>query len=110
MYARRIRGQRGWWSGDAIAAAPTLVAQDLPAQALVPLERALVLREANPGSPEALADTRFNLARALRDSHGDRQRAAKLARAALEGYREVGDREAAAAGRVSIWLEDEGER
>ncbi|EPX64216.1 hypothetical protein D187_005350 [Cystobacter fuscus DSM 2262] len=51
-------------------------------EALAPLERALVLRSTHTVPPEALAETRFALARALWDTHPDSARARLLAREA----------------------------
>lgn len=68
-----------------------LVGLRRPLEALEPLEHALAMREANPGNPKELADTRFALARALWDSRRDRQRAVELARRSLAGYEKAGE-------------------
>jgi serine/threonine protein kinase/tetratricopeptide (TPR) repeat protein len=64
----------------------TRLAMRAPSLAVAPLERALTLREAHPGDPVELGDTRFALARALRDSGLDKARAATLAAKAQGAY------------------------
>jgi serine/threonine protein kinase/tetratricopeptide (TPR) repeat protein len=57
-----------------------------PLNAIVPLERAFKIREAQETDPSRRAETRFALARALWESARDRQRARALAEEAREGY------------------------
>ena len=57
-----------------------------PAAALEPLERAVTACESKAGDPLDLALARFNLARALWQSQGDRRRAIALARLARQGF------------------------
>ena len=57
-----------------------------PSSAIVPLERAFKIREAQETDPSRRAETRFALARALWESRRDRGRARVLAEEAREGY------------------------
>ena len=61
-----------------------------PRSALKPLRTALASREANPGDAADLAQTRFELARALWATGGDRARAIALAEQSRDGYAGVG--------------------
>lgn len=70
-----------------------------PREALVPLERAAVLRGEHGGGPVAVAETRFALAQALWDSGGDRRRAVTLATQARAGARHGRDRDSVDAWR-----------
>ncbi|MFY0582600.1 tetratricopeptide repeat protein [Cystobacter fuscus] len=71
-------------------------------EALVPLERALVLRSTHTVPPEALAETRFALARALWDTHTDSARAILLAREAEHTLERSGTE--ALRAQVQAWL------
>jgi serine/threonine protein kinase/tetratricopeptide (TPR) repeat protein len=62
------------------------LAEGNPASALVPLERAFQLREAEEHDPVKRSETRFALARALWESNRDRMRARKLAEEARALY------------------------
>jgi serine/threonine protein kinase/tetratricopeptide (TPR) repeat protein len=55
-------------------------------RALGPLERSLMLGERNTIRADSLAETQFALARALRETGGDRARAKKLAVLARDGF------------------------
>jgi eukaryotic-like serine/threonine-protein kinase len=57
-----------------------------PTSAIVPLERAFKIREAQESDPSRRAETRFALARALWGAGRDRGRARVLAEEAREGY------------------------
>ncbi len=57
-----------------------------PSSAIVPLERAFKIREAQETDPSRRAETRFALARALWEAGRDRGRARVLAEEAREGY------------------------
>ncbi|HLL53489.1 MAG TPA: tetratricopeptide repeat protein, partial [Myxococcaceae bacterium] len=70
-----------------------------PQEALPYLERALELRKHDAGG---LADTRFNLARALWEAHQDRDRALSLATQAKQGFIASGNKKDA--DRVETWL------
>jgi tetratricopeptide (TPR) repeat protein len=58
-----------------------------PQKAVVPLERALALREKNDPQADHLGETRFALARALWDAGGNRNSALRLAVRARDDYR-----------------------
>jgi tetratricopeptide (TPR) repeat protein len=74
-----------------------------PERAIPRLERALSIRTTRPGQPRDLAETRFALARALRDAGRDRDRARSLATQAREGLvHSVTAKERVAA--VDAWL------
>jgi tetratricopeptide (TPR) repeat protein len=75
------------------------------ARAVAPIERALALRLAHPGDPFDLAQTRFDLARAVVD--GDRPRARELARAARAAFAALPSRQAETA-EVERWLRNDG--
>jgi tetratricopeptide (TPR) repeat protein len=68
-----------------------------PAEAVEPLERALALRIALDAPPRYRWRPRFDLARALVGSGGDRQRARELARTAREEVLQTDDHEPLAA-------------
>jgi tetratricopeptide (TPR) repeat protein len=74
-----------------------------PGSALVPLERALQIREVHESDPGKLSETRFALARALWDSRRDRGRAGSLAEDARRGYLKVTLKNRVA--EVERWLE-----
>ncbi|WNG22685.1 tetratricopeptide repeat protein [Cystobacter fuscus] len=71
-------------------------------EALAPLERALVLRSTHTVPPEALAETRFALARALWDTHTGSARALLLAREAEHTLERSGTE--ALRAQVQAWL------
>jgi tetratricopeptide (TPR) repeat protein len=75
-----------------------------PNSALVPLERAFRIREAQELEPSRRAETRFALARALWDSHRDRGRAIALAIEASATYTKAGARSKAA--EINEWLSE----
>jgi serine/threonine protein kinase/tetratricopeptide (TPR) repeat protein len=62
------------------------LAEGDPSSAIVPLERAFKIREAQETDPSRRAETRFALARALWEAGRDRGRARVLAEEAREGY------------------------
>jgi tetratricopeptide (TPR) repeat protein len=76
------------------------------ADAIAPLERALTLSTGAPTAPDPqeLAEVRWGLARALRASGRERQRARELAEAAAATYRSLGPQSAARAAAVAAWL------
>jgi tetratricopeptide (TPR) repeat protein/predicted Ser/Thr protein kinase len=96
-------GQRTLGSEHALIAEAMLglgelhLARGRPAQALAPLERALVIRP-----PADSAETRFTLARALFTTGQDQARAQRLAADALEHYRRIGNHPKGQ--EVSRWL------
>lgn len=74
-----------------------------PAEAIAPLERALAMRIGAEGVPsEERAATRFALARALRESGGDTERARELANTARVSI--DAERHAALAAALEAWL------
>jgi tetratricopeptide (TPR) repeat protein len=73
-----------------------------PLNAIVPLERAFKIREAQESDPSRRAETRFALARALWESARDRPRARALAEEAREGYAKAELKTKLA--EVDIWL------
>jgi eukaryotic-like serine/threonine-protein kinase len=65
--------------------------------AMIPLERALALRERAAGEPRGLAEARFALARALlRSRPGERARVQALAEAARDEFSAEGEADQAA--------------
>jgi tetratricopeptide (TPR) repeat protein len=89
----------------ALSALGALRAAAAPAEAIPLLDRALAIREAGEVPPEALAETRFALARALRQARRDRERAGRLAEQARDAYAALGPRGAADGRRVEAWLQ-----
>jgi eukaryotic-like serine/threonine-protein kinase len=81
-----------------------LIGLDDPAGAVPPLERALALRskEGSTVAESEKARTELRLADALWDSHGDRQRARKLAATARDRWTKAGENVAVA--MASKWL------
>jgi len=75
-----------------------------PTKAILRLETALSMREANPGNPKELAETRFALARALWEARRDRKRALGLAAQALEGFTAAGQLAATERDLADAWL------
>jgi serine/threonine protein kinase len=82
------------------------LAEGTSTSALVPLERAFKIREAQETDPSHRAETRFALARALWDSGRDRGRARSLAAEAREAYRKA-DAKARVA-EVEAWIQERG--
>ena len=82
------------------------LAEGTPTSALVPLERAYKIRQAQETDPTHRAETLFALARALWDSSRDRGRARTLAIESREGYRKA-DAKARMA-EVEAWLRERG--
>jgi tetratricopeptide (TPR) repeat protein len=74
--------------------------------ALVPLERALKIREASEKDPTKLGETRFALARALWESNRDRARARTLAEEARTSFSEATQRKNLM--EVAVWLRAHG--
>jgi hypothetical protein len=64
----------------------SLIGEGSPDSALVPLERALKIREAEEKDPVKRSETRFALARALWEARRDRGRARTLAEEARAAY------------------------
>ncbi len=87
----------------------SLLGLDRPAEAVSYLERAVGLREANRVDPWELAKSRYQLARALWASGGDRERAKSLALAAHQGWARLGERAKADLKQVEAWLRERGE-
>ncbi|WP_164020726.1 serine/threonine-protein kinase [Pyxidicoccus trucidator] len=83
----------------------TLLAQGLPAQAIVPLRQALSFENTDP---EALAQTGFTLAQALWAAGQTPEQAREEARRARERYTALGQQRQAA--DISAWLEARKER
>ena len=78
------------------------LAEEQPASALTPLERALKIREQHESDPTLRAETSFALARALWDTNRNRRRAQALAAAARATYLEAGAH--GKQGEVDEWL------
>ncbi|MBX3155724.1 MAG: serine/threonine protein kinase [Deltaproteobacteria bacterium] len=76
------------------------LARGKPADAIPLLEKAVALREKDPGDAAALAESRFALARAL----GTTPRAKELAAKARDGYRAAGAQFTAVAREIDAWL------
>jgi eukaryotic-like serine/threonine-protein kinase len=64
----------------------SFLAENQPGAAIVPLERALAIRQAGETDRTLVADTSFSLARALWDARVDRARARRLASVAQKTY------------------------
>lgn len=77
---------------------------DQARQALPPLERAVRLRAGLQGNPQLLADSGFQLARALRAAGQDAPRALRLAREARAAYSQLGERGRPSLAEVDRWL------
>ncbi len=82
------------------------LSEGTPTSALVPLERAFKIREAQETDPSHRAETRFALARALWESGRDRGRARTLAVEARETYRKADAKSRVA--EVESWLSERG--
>ncbi|MEM6294764.1 MAG: serine/threonine-protein kinase [Myxococcota bacterium] len=81
------------------------LAQGQPELALEPLEQALALVEAKPRRPGDDAQVRFALARALRETATDPERALALARAARAGLAGLGPGFDARSAEIDAWIE-----
>ena len=77
---------------------------DAPSTAQPLLERALALREKTPGDAGELARTRFDLARALAATGGDRNRAHVLAAGACQTFDSLGGTWTAKRDACTAWL------
>ena len=77
-------------------------------QAVERLERALKVRGRKGLAPMLLADTQFDLAKALHQSGEDRTRAQELARKARKTYEEAGPEGAPSVAAVDRWLAEVG--
>jgi tetratricopeptide (TPR) repeat protein/predicted Ser/Thr protein kinase len=75
-----------------------------PGKALAPLERAVSIWEGRPGDPVELAQARFELARALWETGGDRKRAKQLAALARTTFGASGERARKELAEVDDWL------
>jgi eukaryotic-like serine/threonine-protein kinase len=82
------------------------LAEGDPSSAIVPLERAFKIREAQETDPSRRAETRFALARALWEAGRDRGRARVLAEEAREGYAKAAVK--AKQAEVDSWLHGRG--
>jgi tetratricopeptide (TPR) repeat protein len=83
------------------------LAEGNSASALVPLERAFQMREAEEHDPLRRSETRFALARALWESNRDRTRARALAEEARDAYAKASaEREKLT--EVELWLRSHG--
>jgi serine/threonine protein kinase/tetratricopeptide (TPR) repeat protein len=83
------------------------LAEGNSASALVPLERAFQMREAEEHDPLRRSETRFALARALWESNRDRTRARALAEKARDAYAKASaEREKLT--EVELWLRSHG--
>ena len=80
------------------------LAEAQPQSALPLLERAAIIYAARDGVQNMEFETRFNLARALVATHGDRDRALVAARSARDGFREAGAGKARELAEVERWL------
>jgi len=76
--------------------------------ALIPLERAFLLRAQHEPETSRLAETGFALARALWDAKRDRNRALSLAERARDKYAKLAERKRL--DEVDAWLRDHGAR
>jgi len=77
----------------------------LARKAIAPLERSLSLGEKMPGGRVFLANTRFALARALKDAGRDLERALQLASLAHDTYAADGDQSRGQLAEVNAWLQ-----
>ena len=75
-----------------------------PRAAVAPLERALAIWVANQADATDIAESEFELARALWQSRRDRRRALTLAASARERYAAAGDPAREQLARVEAWL------
>ncbi len=82
----------------------SLTKQKKASQALAPLERALALHQAHPSDPAELAQTQFDLARALHQCRQDRKRSLHLAHQAREIMKKAGTRKAALREEIETWF------
>jgi hypothetical protein len=80
----------GWIGGALVYQGKYDEARAVYDEALAIRERALKLREADVREPIALAETRFDLARALWATKKDRKRAVELAKLARAEYEKAG--------------------
>lgn len=80
------------------------LAEERPRDALVLLERAVEIYSAHAGTQPGEPESRFNLARALVATHGDRERAIAEARTARDGLKAVGTTESPTLVEVEQWL------
>jgi tetratricopeptide (TPR) repeat protein/predicted Ser/Thr protein kinase len=79
------------------------IADGRAADAIAPLERSVAIRQAKGDLPTLLAESRFELARALEASGADEKRAIELAREALAAYRAAGAGVEAEIERIVAW-------
>jgi tetratricopeptide (TPR) repeat protein len=75
------------------------------AKAIPLLRRAIALREANPGDPDKLAESRFLLARALWPTQSAHDEAIALATKARDTFAELGESQASKHALVIAWLQ-----
>lgn len=86
----------------------TRIAQGHPESAVADLERAIQLWEDHPEDPLGLAESRFELARALSLVGGDPHRARDLALQAHETLAGLGERSSDYLAEVETWLRERG--
>jgi tetratricopeptide (TPR) repeat protein len=84
----------------------SFLAEGKPTNALVSLERAFKIREAQEVEPSRRAETGFALARALWDSNRSRARAVVLAEQSRDGYAKAAATKSVA--EVAEWLQMRG--
>ncbi len=87
-----------------------LIELDQAGLAVAPLERAVEIAETGSPEPSVRAQSKYQLARALADSGGDRRRALRLAEEARQLLVELGDRAEGDLERVEAWLRQRGGR
>jgi eukaryotic-like serine/threonine-protein kinase len=83
------------------------LAEGKPSNALIPLERALKIRETQEPELSRRAETQFALARALWESNRERGRARLLANQAKRGYERSPDKDKGL--QVDTWIRQHGE-
>src|SRR5262249_2663014 len=92
-------------AGPLLGMGRTELARHAPGPARRVLERALAIREAQPGAGIELADIRFVLAQVCW-STGERERALPLARAARDGLAKAGAAAKTELGEVTKWYNE----
>jgi serine/threonine protein kinase len=107
--ARVFHGQASYLDRPLTGEGLDLLGLHRAREAIAPLEHALATQE-NKAPPWELAETRFGLARALKDGGGDRDRARSLATSAADLLKPLAQRwgaqYASALQEVQIWLKD----
>ena len=85
------------------------LAEGKATEALVPLERAVSIREAHEPELSRLAETKFALARALWKSNRSQSRARSLAKEARQAYTKSSAEDENKVRQIDGWLKSDGE-